>query len=75
MESYTFKCPIGLLKICEENGRLTNLFLQEKESDIYKQINEYFMGKRKKFDLPIGCKGTVFQQQVWKELQNMSSST
>lgn len=87
MNSYVFKSPIGLLKICEKKGKLTNLYLLDKESKImfpqdyvwhsdllyetYKQINEYFDGKRTKFDLPINCEGTPFQQQVWKELQGI----
>lgn len=33
-----------------------------------KQLDEYFSGKRKIFDLPIRQAGTEFQQKVWKEL-------
>jgi AraC family transcriptional regulator of adaptative response/methylated-DNA-[protein]-cysteine methyltransferase len=36
-----------------------------------KQLNEYFMGKRKKFTIPLVTPGTEFQQAVWKELQNI----
>jgi AraC family transcriptional regulator of adaptative response/methylated-DNA-[protein]-cysteine methyltransferase len=36
--------------------------------DLDKQIQEYFSGKRKKFDLPLLLKGTSFQEIVWKEL-------
>lgn len=36
-----------------------------------KQLDEYFQGKRKKFDLPLVIKGTDFQMQVWKELLNI----
>lgn len=32
------------------------------------QLNEYFEGKRKAFDLPLKQEGTSFQQQVWKEV-------
>ncbi len=32
------------------------------------QLDEYFSGKRKIFDLPIYQEGTDFQQKVWKEL-------
>ncbi len=35
------------------------------------QLNEYFAGKRKEFDLPLNQKGTDFQQTVWNELQNI----
>ena len=85
--SYTFKIPIGFIKICEENDKLTSLSLQQGEAETalssnfvkrsellyeaYKQINGYFAGKRKKFELPICCKGTTFQKQVWEELQRI----
>ncbi len=32
------------------------------------QLNEYFSGKRKLFDLPIQQEGSAFQQKVWSEL-------
>jgi methylated-DNA-[protein]-cysteine S-methyltransferase len=36
-----------------------------------RQLEEYFLGKRKVFHLPIDIKGTDFQKNVWKELQNI----
>lgn len=33
-----------------------------------KQLNEYFQGKRKIFDLPLVYNGTEFQIQTWKQL-------
>lgn len=83
---YIFKSPIGLLKICEENGFIINLNLLSNDlnniskysinhSDLlyesYIQIKEYFSGNRKKFELPIKYNGTIFQNQVWSELQNI----
>lgn len=32
------------------------------------KLDEYFAGKRKKFDIPIKLDGTDFQIKVWKEL-------
>lgn len=32
------------------------------------QLNEYFTGTRKSFDLPLQQKGSPFQQGVWNEL-------
>lgn len=37
----------------------------------YQQLNEYFEGKRKVFDLPLSLKGTDFQLQDWKALQTI----
>ena len=33
-----------------------------------KQLNEYFSGQRKIFDLPLDFEGTEFQQKVWQAL-------
>ncbi len=83
-----FQSPIGILKICEEDGSLTRLCLQREDTDsmlplqsfakhsdllyeAYMQLNEYFAGKRVKFDLPLKGKGTAFQQRVWQELQKI----
>jgi len=40
-------------------------------NECIKQLNEYFVGKRKEFDLPIQQEGTDFQQTVWNELMNI----
>ena len=32
------------------------------------QLEEYFVGRRQQFDLPLDFQGTDFQQQVWKAL-------
>jgi methylated-DNA-[protein]-cysteine S-methyltransferase len=33
-----------------------------------RQLNEYFAGTRRDFDLPLRLQGTPFQQRVWKSL-------
>lgn len=33
-----------------------------------RQLDEYFAGRRKQFDLPVRCEGTVFQRRVWEAL-------
>lgn len=35
------------------------------------QLDEYFQGKRKSFELPIKLNGTEFQQKVWQNLQKI----
>jgi len=32
------------------------------------QLQQYFLGKRKEFELPINLYGSAFQQSVWKQL-------
>lgn len=36
--------------------------------EVEKQLNEYFLKQRKKFDLPIRFEGTDFQKRVWNAL-------
>jgi len=36
--------------------------------DVIIQLNEYFKGTRKKFDLPLSIKGTEFRKKVWNAL-------
>lgn len=36
--------------------------------DATRQLQEYFGGWRKQFDLPLAMKGTAFQKEVWQEL-------
>jgi methylated-DNA-[protein]-cysteine S-methyltransferase len=33
-----------------------------------RQLNEYFAGSRREFDLPLRPQGTLFQQRVWQQL-------
>ena len=81
MEKSYYKSPIGILEIICENGELVSLKLVdycEKSNfetdfikDIKNQLDEYFSGKRKVFDIKINPKGTDFQKLVWKELQKI----
>ncbi len=41
---------------------------RKKNSNAIRQLNEYFIGKRTKFDLDIDLIGTNFQQRVWTEI-------
>lgn len=36
-----------------------------------KELDEYFAGKRTKFDIPLDLVGTEFQKSVWKELMKI----
>jgi methylated-DNA-[protein]-cysteine S-methyltransferase len=38
-----------------------------------RQLREYFLGQRSKFDVTIHPNGTPFQQQVWQALQNLET--
>ena len=80
MSSISYNSPIGKLLITEENGAITNIFFDSSpictvpkqptpllEKTII-QLDEYFQGNRKQFDIPLSPKGTPFQQKVWSAL-------
>ncbi len=74
---------IGLLEIAEEEGYIVGIsyFDGEKSSfrsdfsplitDAVKQLNEYFSGERKIFDLPIKYEAMPFCKRVWDTLQKI----
>lgn len=39
--------------------------------EAFRQLREYFAGKRAEFDLPLAPEGTVFQRAVWRQLQEI----
>lgn len=75
-----YKTNFCTFEICYTNEAITYIKFAKDDEDIsksltsklsdkaYKQLNEYFEGKRKEFDLPLKLEGTKFQKQVWREL-------
>lgn len=39
--------------------------------EVIRQLDEYFKGKRKNFDVPLSIEGTEFRKKVWRALQNI----
>ncbi|MCT4642717.1 MAG: methylated-DNA--[protein]-cysteine S-methyltransferase [Bacteriovoracaceae bacterium] len=39
--------------------------------ELQKQLCEFCMGKRKKFNIPLNIEGTIFQRKVWEKLQKI----
>jgi methylated-DNA-[protein]-cysteine S-methyltransferase len=39
------------------------------------QLEEYFAGERRAFDVPLDLRGSDFQQRVWEELQRIPYAT
>lgn len=77
--TYTYKSPVGNLEIKDNGKEITKIsFGGEEKNNICSpsplikqaitQLEEYFNGKRKAFDIPISPSGTDFQKKVWKEL-------
>ena len=71
---------VGCLEIEATNGAITKLVFCETPPDMIVksdnpvlqqcclEIDEYFAGKRKKFDIKTDFTGTPFQNKVWQEL-------
>jgi len=58
-------CPEGVPELEPLPRKVVQTpLLQEAEE----QLNEYFAGLRREFDLPLAPKGTPFQQAVWQQL-------
>ncbi len=78
IEYYYYNSPIGILEIELKNNVILGLKVVESCDNISeatgyfaqvaKQLDEYFAGKRTKFELNISPKGTEFQKKVWAEL-------
>jgi methylated-DNA-[protein]-cysteine S-methyltransferase len=82
MNFFIYNYPLCKLGIVEKDGAICNVFFKSdivpggfkkaETSLIQKtasQLDEYFNGKRKVFDLPLNLNGTDFQIDVWKALQ------
>ena len=75
--------PVGPLTLVEENGALVEVRFGCRADDTCLQdtvllqravleLDEYFGGKRKQFDLPLAPKGTLFQQKCWQALLDIT---
>ncbi|MGQ2913181.1 MULTISPECIES: methylated-DNA--[protein]-cysteine S-methyltransferase [unclassified Aeromicrobium] len=73
--------PIGGLRLHSSAGLLTAIeFGAEPQGrpapdplldDAQQQLQEYFTGDRRSFDLPLANDGTEFQRKVWGELRRI----
>lgn len=78
--------PIGLLAVEGDEQAITHIYLPGSFSDpapvggdenaeplqaARAQLEEYFAGRRRHFDLPLELGGTAFQRQVWTALADI----
>ena len=78
---YTF--PFARMLIAEDAGALVRVDFADvlpaggidRETSLLReaarQLNEYFAGRRRVFDLPLRPTGTPFQQKIWQALQTI----
>jgi methylated-DNA-[protein]-cysteine S-methyltransferase len=81
----TIDSPIGPLLLSASQGALTGVQMQNQRhfrglpegavhddawfADIVTQLNAYFRGELRDFDVPLDLVGTDFQRRVWTQLQ------
>ena len=79
MTTYAFyQSPFGLLKIGAADGKVILVGIVSKQNEpnqptalsaeVYRQLQEYFAGKRTVFTVPYALNGTSFQQAVWEQI-------
>lgn len=81
MTQIAFNSPVGPLTIFEEDGAIVAVEwgwppeTDEAPSPLLEQardqLEEYFDGKRTRFDLPLAPMGTAFQKKVWQALREI----
>lgn len=82
METCIIHSPLGYTKILgDENGIASISVLNSEEEvteniplslqDCVQQLQDYFSGTLKNFNLKLKPEGTSFQKKVWNELQNI----
>ena len=84
-----FQSPLGVIEIkASDLALISAKFLDQAEtiednqhgsskilSLAINQLEQYFEGKLKEFDLPVQLEGTEFQRQVWNEVKNIPFGT
>ena len=79
-----YKTPLGTAKIVGDENGIQSVSVLDEDSSIaleektpkelqecVTQLDEYFNGNRKTFDLKLNPQGTEFQQKVWTALTNI----
>jgi len=59
---------IDVRKVRVASDQETSASAQKILSATKKQLEQYFVGKRTTFDIPLDLEGTEFQQQAWRAL-------
>jgi methylated-DNA-[protein]-cysteine S-methyltransferase len=83
----SFQSPIGELLAVGDGQALHGLYMQEGRTafavradweraeepfgEVRAQLADYFDGRRTAFDLPLAMRGTPFQLQAWRALQDI----
>jgi methylated-DNA-[protein]-cysteine S-methyltransferase len=81
LQMITMDSPLGVLRLVSRDDELAGVYLPNqtpaldavtRRNDVLartaSQLAEYFAGRRAVFELPLGARGTGFQERVWHAL-------
>jgi methylated-DNA-[protein]-cysteine S-methyltransferase len=79
MNSVTIDSPVGLLTIAEADGAIVQIRWGDGAegertplvAEAVRQLDAYFAGRLKRFDLPLRPAGSAFDQRVWAVMQQI----
>ena len=79
MPQLSLHSPIGDLTLFEQDGRLVALDWRWENASAEtpllagarRQLQDYFAGRRREFDLPLNPAGSAFQLRVWLALRDI----
>lgn len=87
MKHRVHSTPVGDYILATEEGALTGLYRVDQKhlpttvelgarddsigDDVVEQLDEYFAGTRRGFDVPMAPRGTAFQRTVWEALMEI----
>ena len=81
MKTAMYHSPFGDMELDYEGGAVTALKMAGKEAEgkapeglalkVFRELDEYFQGRRKTFDFPCRTQGTAFQEKVWAALREI----
>lgn len=79
-----YKSEIGVLEVVGTEEGISSIYFVDKDKErkesrqipstlkeCFRQLDEYFKGKRKDFSLKLLPEGTDFQQRAWAQLQKI----
>lgn len=79
MRTAIYHSHFGQMELTYEEDAVTALKMAGKEAEgeapeglalkVFRELDEYFEGKRKTFDIPLRTHGTAFQEKVWAALR------
>lgn len=86
MRKAQINTPLGVSELCGDENGLQKISILDEQAQIsseipieleqaVSQLNLYFKGDLKEFDLKLNPQGTVFQQKVWQALLEIPYGT